>query len=196
MEKKFIVLSLLVSIFFLLYMVADYNGIIRYFKLHFVNPEPYINSYKNLDKASQKDKIVVAFSYPSNTQIKPFINSILDQTVRVDDIAVSIPYKNMSRTEIIPSNIKKVLSLYGTSVQYSDSGVCHALREPEANTKIILLEPNVVYGQDFIEKMVDFSDKNPSKMIISKYEKAEFKSVDTLNETERNNGGFGHTGIQ
>lgn len=152
-------------------MVADYNGIIRYFKLHFVNPEPYINSYKNLDKASQKDKIVVAFSYlqsGSNTQIKPFINSILDQTVRVDDIAVSIPYKNISS---IPSNIKKVLSLYGTSVQYSDSGVCHALREPEANTKIILLEPNVVYGQDFIEKMVDFSDKNPGKMIISKYAK-------------------------
>ncbi len=35
-----------------------------------------------------------------------------------------------------------------------------------------------------------------AQMIISKYEKAEFKSVDTLNETERNNGGFGHTGIQ
>lgn len=149
-------------------MVADYNGIIRYFKLHFANPEPYINSYKNLDKASQKDKIVVAFSSSDLSKIKPFINSILDQTVRVDDIAVSIPYKNMQN---IPSNIKKVLSLYGTSVQYSDSGVCHALREPEANTKIILVEPNVVYGQDFIEKMVDFSDKNPSKMIISKYAK-------------------------
>lgn len=175
MEKKFIILSLLVSVFFLLYMIADYNGIVRYFKLHFSSPEPFINSYKNLDSydKNNKNKIVIAFSIPASPESRvlslpkiPFINSILDQTVRVDDIGISIPYKDAKN---IPSNIKKVLSVYGTSVNYKDSAICSALREPEANTKIILLEPDVVYGQDFIEKIIDASNKNPDKIIESKY---------------------------
>lgn len=33
-----------------------------------------------------------------------------------------------------------------------------------------------------------------AQMIINKYEQAEFKLVETLDETERGEGGFGHTG--
>lgn len=35
-----------------------------------------------------------------------------------------------------------------------------------------------------------------AQMIINKYEKAEFELVDTLSETERGEGGFGHTKIK
>ena len=35
-----------------------------------------------------------------------------------------------------------------------------------------------------------------AQMIISKYEKIVLKEVDELNETERGEGGFGHTGVQ
>ncbi len=35
-----------------------------------------------------------------------------------------------------------------------------------------------------------------AQMIIAKYEKATLKEVDTLNETERGEGGFGHTGVK
>lgn len=33
-----------------------------------------------------------------------------------------------------------------------------------------------------------------AQMVVSKYEKAEFEEVNSLDETERNSGGFGHTG--
>lgn len=35
-----------------------------------------------------------------------------------------------------------------------------------------------------------------AQMIIAKYEKAALKEVETLNETERGEGGFGHTGVK
>ena len=35
-----------------------------------------------------------------------------------------------------------------------------------------------------------------AQLIISKFEKVQFKEVDELNETERGEGGFGHTGVK
>ncbi len=35
-----------------------------------------------------------------------------------------------------------------------------------------------------------------AQLIVSKYEKVSFKEVDELNETERGEGGFGHTGVK
>lgn len=34
-----------------------------------------------------------------------------------------------------------------------------------------------------------------AQLIVAKYEKVQFKEVDELNETERGEGGFGHTGV-
>jgi len=35
-----------------------------------------------------------------------------------------------------------------------------------------------------------------AQLIVAKYEKVSFKEVDELNETERGEGGFGHTGVK
>ncbi|HNE50786.1 MAG TPA: dUTP diphosphatase [Chitinophagales bacterium] len=35
-----------------------------------------------------------------------------------------------------------------------------------------------------------------AQLIVTKYEKVSFKEVDELNETERGEGGFGHTGVK
>ncbi len=35
-----------------------------------------------------------------------------------------------------------------------------------------------------------------AQLIVAKYEKVSFKDVDELNETERGEGGFGHTGVK
>jgi dUTP pyrophosphatase len=34
-----------------------------------------------------------------------------------------------------------------------------------------------------------------AQMVINRYEKAKFVESDTLSETSRNKGGFGHTGV-
>ena len=35
-----------------------------------------------------------------------------------------------------------------------------------------------------------------AQLVVAKYEKVQFKEVDELNETERGEGGFGHTGVK
>jgi len=168
MSKKVLqIISLVLSITGLIYLILAYYGIIRYIKLHVVSTETYINNYTKLPKAS-KDRVTICFAANPDElgKLKPFINSILDQTVRVDDIALTIPYKDMEK---VPENLKKVLSAYGYSKDYDNAGnlVCSVLREPEANTKIIVVEPNMVYGQDFVETMIEESGKNIDKIIYA-----------------------------
>jgi hypothetical protein len=173
MEKKtLLILSLVFTVLYLIYMFLSYYGIIRYGLLHFHNIDYYVKNYPKLPKNSDvmsklpknSDRVVIHFSTDNMSKLTPFINSLLDQTIRVDEIAVSLPYKDMKN---IPEYMKKVLSVYGYSKNYNDAGklIPVLLREQDANTKIIIVEPNIVYGKDFIEEMVDQSDMNPNNII-------------------------------
>lgn len=146
-------------------MILSYYGLIRYGLMYWRSPEYYINRYTALPKAD-KDRVVVAFTASPDEMAKmgPFVKSILDQTVRVDDIALTIPYKNTGK---VPAELKKVLSVYGYSKDYDDASnlICSILREPEANTKVILVEPNVIYGPDFVQTMVKKSNENKDKIV-------------------------------
>lgn len=165
-KKTFQILSLIISIISLIYLVLSYYGLIRYFQLHFVNIENYIEKYKNLSK-TQSNRVIVAFAAEADQlkNLKPFLNSILDQTVKIDDIAVIIPNKDRDK---IPKEFKKILSVIGCDKDYDDAHniICPVLREPDSHTKIIVVEPNMVYGKDFVESMVESSDKSPDKIIF------------------------------
>lgn len=164
-KKLFQILSLIFSILALAYMCWVHYGFKRFFNIKNGETDQYFETYKKLDKAS-KDKVVIAFSVDENNMknIKPFLNSILDQTVRVDDIAVTISSDEKTK---IPENLKKLLNVHTFNKDYDDAGnlILSVLREPEANTKIIILEPNTVYGEDFIQTMIEESDKYPDMII-------------------------------
>jgi hypothetical protein len=133
------------------------------------NPtEYYVNKYSKLPKADKK-RVVIVFSVNQDEigNIKPFINSLLDQTVRVDDIAFTAPVKNK---ELIPKNLRNVINTYVYDKDYEDLGtiIPTVLREPESNTKIIIVEPNNIYREDFIQTMVEKSNENPDKIIYIK----------------------------
>src|SRR3989344_4209045 len=95
-KKTIIILSVVSTILSLVYIFLVYFGIIRYFSIQIYPLESYSKNYKNLDKASkdEKNRVIVSLSTSPNKikKLKPVINSILDQTVRVDEIAISIPY--------------------------------------------------------------------------------------------------------
>lgn len=52
--------------------------------------------------------------------------------------------------------------------------------------------------------LINFSDEpytindgdRIAQVVFSRYERASFESVEKINETERGDGGFGHTGIK
>lgn len=166
MKKIFTIISLILSALSMVYMCLVYFGIIRYMQVHFYSTESYASNYKNLEKADEKNRVVVSFTATPEEmkKLKPFINSLLDQTVKVDEIALSIPYKDMGS---VPPWLKKIADVYGYSNDYDDAGglISSVLREGEEQTKIIVVEPRMVYGKDFIQTMVEESDKHPKSII-------------------------------
>lgn len=166
LKRKFQIFSLLLSIFALIYLYLDYYGYIRLYRLRTRDCEYYINKYKSLPKADKK-RVVITFNHPKG-DIKPFINSILDQTVRVDDIGIT------SKEDVnIPEHLKKIINIYRYEKDYKDAGnaICSVLREPESDTKIIILNPNKIYGIDFIQNIVEKSNENPNKIVLLEKDK-------------------------
>ena len=164
-KRKFQILSLIISIIVMVYLCLSYHGIIRALRLKLYSSEYYINKYPKLPKADKK-KVVLVFSINRDEvkDIKPFINSLLDQTVRVDDIALSV---NTEDKDILPEELKKVVNTYTYDKNYDDLGtvIPTVLREPETNTKIIVLEPMKIYGEDFVQSIVEKSNENGDKII-------------------------------
>lgn len=173
MNRTILYLSLVLSIIYLIYLVIDYIGLIRYYQLHFYSTEHYLSSYKNKPRYDDS-RVVIAFTATEEElkNIKPFLNSILDQSYRVDDIALTIPYKNMDK---VPNQYKSLLSSYGFSKDYKDSNnlIYSVLREPESDTRIILVEPNIIYGQDFVQSLLDKSKDNKNSIIYGRSDKDE-----------------------
>lgn len=176
-KKIFQIISLILSVFTLVYLLLSHFGLIRYTRMYFDNCEKYIELYSSLPKKS-KDKVVICFTIDNDNinDIKPFINSILDQSVKIDDIAMTVDYKNINKLD---NTLKKVISPYGFSKDYEDSSnfIYSVLREPESDTKLILVEPYIIYGNDFIETMIEESNKYPNAIIFSKNEKEPEKGI-------------------
>jgi len=133
--------------------------------MHFSNIDSNVKNYSKLDKCDDKRTVISLTTTPERlNKLKPTISSLLDQTTRVDEIAISIPYGNEYK---IPDYLKNIVQIYRYSVQYGKAGnlIPVLLRELEGDTKIILIKDDVIYGKDFVETIVDASNKSPDKAI-------------------------------
>jgi hypothetical protein len=130
-----------------------------------------IEKYSKLPKASEQRVIISFTSTPDKVKkLKPFINSILDQTVKVDLIAfVTTPESNNEKYDI-PKYIKDIAILIPSGRKYGKGTkiISMLLREKECDTIIIALDENRIYGQDFIYTIVEQSNKHPKSILIDK----------------------------
>jgi len=166
MSLKFnlIILSILGSLFYTLF---EYYGGKRYVWLRMTSdPEPYISSYSLIDRHDNK-RVVVALSSSIKglKRLKPMLLSLLDQTVRIDEISLCVPLNTTN--EDIPDYVKKIALIYKVYNNDDNGGADSAcilstlMRERESDTDILFLKNNVVYGKDFIETALSLkSDKN------------------------------------
>jgi hypothetical protein len=137
--------------------------------LKIYSPSTYADSYVNLPKAASDSKIIVSISTEKTdfNSIKTMINSVLDQTVHADQIIINIQTGN---DMIIPDVILRnhILLVHKLSKNY---GKCSTFlsplsREKDAKTKIILLNDEQIYGKDFVENIIEESNKFPNDAIF------------------------------
>ena len=173
MSKQNIIITMLIisTILSLLATFFSYFGITRYLSCHIKNSKQFIENYTKLPKASE-GRVVISFSVNPNkiNKLKPFINSIIDQTVKVNLIAMIIPDDGRSIDYVIPNYIKNVAAIFHSGRGYGKGTkiIPMLLREKECDTTIISLNENVVYGQDFIYSLLEESKKHPNSILIDK----------------------------
>ena len=170
MDKK-IVLMVISIVFSIITLLVSYYGITRYIALHTSSSEKYVIDYSKLPKADKNCKVVISLTTTPDKidKIRPMIRSILDQTVKVDQITLNIPYSSDGDTFEIPDDYKDCMNVfrcgkdYGAGCKYIPT----LLREGEEDTKIICLQDDYAYGKDMIESLVDTSNKNPNSSVHS-----------------------------
>lgn len=160
--NKIIVLVL----FFVIVFILVYFDLFRYFKIHYDGDDEYIYGYKKIPRFETNNRIIVSFTTTQANvkKIKPMIKSLLDQTVRIDQIML-----NVAENCNIPKEYDHMVNIYKCGVDYGEGMKCipTILREGEYGTIIIMLNDDYVYGNDFIEKILTSSKQYPNKSISS-----------------------------
>ena len=168
-KSKVIIITIISTVLSIIFILGSYYGFDRYIYLHMKSPEYFINKYSHLPKANLKNRTVISFSTTPEkiNKIKPMINSILDQTVKVD--AIYIVLVNDKHYNI-PKYINQVATTVLAGKDYGGGTkiIPILLKEKECDTTIIAMNDNVVYGQDFVFTMIEELKKNPGVVLMDK----------------------------
>ena len=171
MKIYIILLTSLLIIIPILILFLWWLGVFRCCELKNKPLVKYIENYKKLKKNNGVGKVIISLTTtPSRIKTKKMdimLKSILDQTVRVNKIYLNIPE---NKDYEIPEDYNKFLKVLRCGKDY---GICSKfipimLTEDNADTIIIILKDNLIYGKDYIEKLIKTFLKHPSNAIISK----------------------------
>ena len=160
--------TIIMTILSLLFIILTYFGITRYLTLQLQSSDTYIENYHKLPKSDAKKVNIVIYSDSKNiNRLKPMINSILDQTIRVDRIFL---VKTDITSDKLPEYLKKIVTVLPAAKKYggefANSLIPMLLNEKNADTTIVSLKNNMVYGKDFIETIINMSEKIPKTAIL------------------------------
>lgn len=165
MQKRTkIIIFLVVTVISVLYILSVYFDVIRYIRVHSKNRLKNSKKYASLPKAS--DSRVVLSLGPNEERVGKLyttLNSLIDQTVKVDQICINVPYSFK-----VPEEYNEVANIYRTGVDYKEAAKYKPTlyRETDKNSTLIYLRDDVVYGKDFIENILRVANENPGKAII------------------------------
>jgi len=156
-KKHWIMFSIGMSFLSLIFSILTYFGLIRYFNMYLFSSKSYANSYKTLERANN-DKVVINININPNKNYisSAVINSLLDQTVRVDEINI------FTDKPITLPETNGIVKRHKTYKNYFSVMPC-IMKETNKNTIIIFLNDNKIYGKDFIQDLIDSTDKDSSK---------------------------------
>ena len=169
MKKRTILILIIIStIISLVFTIGNYYGIDRYIRMRLIGSDSLIEAYSKLPLADKEQKTVVSLSATQKdfTKLRPVLNSLLDQTVRVDKITLVIP--SQYEREDLPDFVTKIANTQPAGKDYGEGMklIPALLKEKESDTTIIALDNNWVYGKDFIETMIKSMKQHKGEVLI------------------------------
>lgn len=171
-RQTIIILTIVSSLLSLAMILLSYFGVVRYIGMHVASTDKLIENYSKLPKAHE-GRVVLSFAvqHKDMNNLKPMFNSLLDQTVKVDQLALVVP---MNQKKSVPEHMKQIVSVFPAGKDYGAGNklIPILLKEKECGTIIIAVENDIVYGKDFIEKIIAESDKHPGVVLTDSKRRA------------------------
>ena len=178
-DKIFLLVVLLVFLFILLFLIWYGEGV-RYVSINGNEKGDLLRldrEYKNIPRVKSKmgTKVVVSLTtIPDRiNKLIPTLSSIYNQTVRVDEIRLNIPYvSRRGKKYEIPTylklckyiKVKRVAKDLGPSTK-----LLPTVRDEEKDTRIIVIDDDQIYGSYFIEKLVETFEEKKGKVAVTNY---------------------------
>lgn len=162
MSVTLIVIILIVLIILIVVCkICNTLQVLRYFRFKSKSHLRYLdNRYSSLPRVNSSEKVVISLTtIPDRMDhLFPTIGSLLDQTVRVDEIALNIPRVSRKGIEYrIPEWMKDMKSITIHRVK-EDEGpatkLLPVLRRESDNTRIIVVDDDNIYHSQTIELLV------------------------------------------
>lgn len=162
MENKWIIIFTFLAIIIL---ILSYFNIYRYIRIHYDSDDKYIKKYKKIKKHQMDCRIIISLTtIPERIKhIKPVLKSLLDQTIKVDQIVLNIPKICKGDTYDIPEELNKMCNIFTCGRDYGPGTkfIPTILRENNADTIIIMLDDDYIYGENFIKTLLEEYKKDP-----------------------------------
>lgn len=193
-KRNWIIFSIVSSFISLVFVLLTYFGVIRYIKIRRSTPEEFEKIYGNVEKAHKNRVVISLTTTPERiNKLEQVISSLLDQTVRVDEISINLP---PDKKYVIPDYIKnsKVIKVYTGGVDYGDMCMVTPclMRETTKDTIIIFVKDTKIYGKDLIQDLIEASEVDKNCMICSDnltndavLVKSEFFNIDVLEPNKK-----------
>lgn len=179
---------LIVSLLSVVFSILNYYDIIRDLELELYSNDHFLKKYKKLKKIKDTPKFVISLdTHISNLKnIKPVINSLLDQSYKVDQIIVNTT--NNETLDDYPT-LKNIITLNNiTEPKFKLMAILPVLEsEYEGDAIIIGVDDTKIYGKDFVENIYTEMSKNNQGLIVNDniyVIKPEFFSPESLADTK------------
>jgi hypothetical protein len=169
--KPIVKLAFFSAFFSFIYLLLEQFGIVRFGTCYMYSVNSYIEEYKNIEKMGEyKTVITLSTTYSRLPKILPVLKALLDQTVRVDTIYLTVCGKKEEIDQVLLEKIKKITTLVEMNKckhELSSQLYTALVREGDEETRIITLSDDIIYGKDFIETLLEHS-QNSDKIVYIK----------------------------
>jgi hypothetical protein len=157
--KPIVKLAFFSALFSFIYLLLEQFGLVRFGACYMYSVHSYLEEYKNIERMGE-DRVVITLSttYSRLPKILPVLKSLLDQTVRVDTIYLTVCGKKEEIDEFVLEKIKKIATLVemnNCKHELSSQLYTALVREGDEETGIITVSDDIIYGKDFIETLLD-----------------------------------------
>jgi len=184
MSKIIIIFVIIIVIVIIIVLIAKTMQLKRYRKLIKYSNDPkhtqkVLSAYADLPDAAEERTVISMTSIPERLNyLRPVLNSLLDQTYKVDEISLNIPHVSRKGTsyeipkwlEDLAKNMESPIQIHRVPVDLGPgTKILPTLKRETLDTIVIVVDDDNIYSSKLVEGLIEEFEKYDKKCAITNY---------------------------